>query len=366
MWRKRILRAMICITIIMALVASTSILTFAAKSIDPEEVINEITNSIDTLKEREVAITFTVPETTELTEATQETTYPVSEASFDTASSEEYGFVNLIVTIPNETEAPATEPMLLAVEETISVTEVEEDSVVVQEVLSDDPLAINLVETHGDGTKVYNFKGGIYTVPYNPIGNVAQVSKSGYVEKITEVPQFFQQSYPKKNYGSHGTVSSHGCGITSCAMVYSYLLDRWLMPDELAETYGRYNTPVGSAYALFTKTAEDFGVSVEVTYNWEDVVNALENGSVVIANVQKESIFTDGGHFIVYYGITDEGKILINDPSIYNYGQWAGTALTEGFESGFDQKYCKYSFPCWIYAPKDIELVASLSVNNNA
>lgn len=21
----------------------------------------------------------------------------------------------------------------------------------------------------------------------------------------------------------------------------------------------------------------------------------------------------------------------------------------------FDQKYCKYSFPCWIYGPKDIE-----------
>ena len=148
-------------------------------------------------------------------------------------------------------------------------------------------------------------------------------------------------------------------------MVYTYLLDRWIMPDELAETYGRYNTPVGSDYALFTKSAEDFGLGVQVTYKWEDVVTALENGSVVIANVQSDTIFTSGGHFIVYYSITDDGKILINDPSIYNYGQWSSKALTEGFANGFDQKYCKYSFPCWIYSPKDIEFVASVSETNN-
>lgn len=362
MWRKRILRAMIFISVIVAIAASTSVLAFAASSIDTIKLVSEVTDSINNLKEKELDIVFTP---SEYTEATFETAaYAVDPASFDVASDEEYGFVNLIVTIPNDSTTPTIEPTFLAETPTME-TEPDEDSVVVQTVLNDDPLAINLIETHENGTKVYSFKNGTYTVPYNPVGNEAQVSESGYVEKILEVPQYFQQAYHKTKYGSHGTVSSHGCGITSCAMVYTYLLDRWIMPDELAETYGRYNTPVGSDYALFTKSAEDFGLGVQVTYKWEDVVTALENGSVVIANVQSDTIFTSGGHFIVYYGITDDGKILINDPSIYNYGQWSSKALTEGFANGFDQKYCKYSFPCWIYSPKDIEFVASVSEINN-
>lgn len=147
-------------------------------------------------------------------------------------------------------------------------------------------------------------------------------------------------------------------------MVYSYLLDREILPDELAEKYGRFNTEDGSDWALFPTSAADYGLTIEMrTFNWKDVIAALEEGKVIIANAHKDTVFTDGGHYIVFYGITPEGKVLVKDPSIYNYGQWNGP-MKEGFAEGFDQKYVKYGcFPCWIFAPKDIEAVSAQNSN---
>lgn len=322
MWRKRTMRILMAMTMAMmiAILALTNVVAYADDHINLEEIKENITQSTTKLLEKEDEIVFTDIETT------NEATYNVNEETVD------------VVFIEN------------VVEETMP-----ERVTRVQTLPEDDPLAIIPIEIMENGTVIYKFKDGTYTVPYNPIGKEPEISEDGYVEQITEVPQLFQQSYPKNKYGNHGTVSSHGCGITSCAMVYSYLLDRMIMPDELAETYARYNTPVGSDYALFSKSAEDFGLEVQMVWNWKDVETALNNGQVVIANVQSDSIFTTGGHYIVYYGMTEDGKVLINDPNIYNYGQWSGKALTEGFENGFDQKYCKYSFPCWIYGTKDIE-----------
>ena len=213
------------------------------------------------------------------------------------------------------------------------------------------------MEEHEDGTRIYSFNGSLYTIPANLLKRNAMTSEDGYVERVTEVPHYIQQSYPHTNYGGYGTISSHGCGITCCAMVYSYLLDREIRPDELAEKYGGYNTEVGSSYTLFPDSAEDFNLEVTTSYSWEEVEEALKNGCIVIANVRSDTIFTQGGHFIVYYGISEDGKIFINDPNIYNYGEWSYNALKEGFKNGFDPKYCKYSFPCWIYSPKDINAI---------
>ena len=179
-------------------------------------------------------------------------------------------------------------------------------------------------------------------------------------ELIPFVPLYFQQDYPKTPYGGYGTVSSHGCGITSVAMVFSYLLDEYIMPDTLAKEFGRYNTEVGSSWTLFPDSAEKYGLTTTQTWKWDEVVEALENGHIVIANPH-ECLFTGGGHFIVLYGITNDGRILVNDPNKYNYfmfNEGCNPALTEGFLSGFDQKYFNPEcLPCWIYPLKDLEAV---------
>lgn len=170
-------------------------------------------------------------------------------------------------------------------------------------------------------------------------------------EEIPEVPLYFQADYAHVPYGRYGTVASHGCGITCVAMAFTYLLDYEILPDELALEFGHYNTEHGSYHSLFPDSAEVYGLTGEQTYDWDKVVEALENGQIVIANPTQD-IFTDGGHFILLYGITEDGKILVHDPNKYNYTK--GWTLMDGFENGFEQKYIKWCSPFWIYQEKDI------------
>lgn len=180
------------------------------------------------------------------------------------------------------------------------------------------------------------------------------------IEKFTEVPLFFQTDYPYNKYGNFGTISDHGCGIVSLSMVASYLNDKLILPDELAAKYGKYNTKIGSDWTLFSETCEELNIRLEDrTWDINLVVDALKEGKVVIANAHKESPFTNGGHYIVLKGITDDGKILVNDPYKGNYGQWNGPILSDGFKNGFDVKYFYDCFPMWIYEKKNNEVITN-------
>ena len=173
-------------------------------------------------------------------------------------------------------------------------------------------------------------------------------------ERFPEVPLYYQTDYPKVPYGQFGTVATSGCGITCVAMVASYLLDTEILPDEMAEKYGRFSIQGGSDWTLFPTSAADLGLILEeTTGNWETAVKALENGQVIITQAGKQSLFTDVGHFIVLAGITGDGKILVNDPYKGNYSEWADLRLQEGFANGFEQKQIsQFCTPYWIYGLK--------------
>lgn len=175
-----------------------------------------------------------------------------------------------------------------------------------------------------------------------------------------EVPLYFQHDYQNVPYGSYGTVGTHGCGITSLAMVLSYLLGRPILPDELAAQYGKYNTEGGSDWGLMTDCPNDYGLTTKQC-SWEDwnngyVEDALRNGQVVIACVSDNngnSIFTSSGHYIVLTGITEDGKILVNDPNRYNYpeyNEYNNPKLNDGFANGFDPDDVFNGMDtCWIF-----------------
>lgn len=241
-------------------------------------------------------------------------------------------------TIQEETEVAETIPMETVVEETIAVEidqEVEDDGII-------------------------EFEGRRYNITSIPWNREPGVTESGYVERITEVPHYIQHYYRDVRYGNHGSVASHGCGITCLAMVYTYLLDQEIMPDYLGENFGRYNTPVGSDWGVFTATGEYYDIDVVKTHQWKEALEALENGHLVIAQANPDSIFTDGGHFILLYGLTEDGKIMIKDPSIYNYSLESSNLLKEGFENGFNHENVKYNCcPFWIFQLKDLEEIAA-------
>lgn len=343
--KKRIYKVFVVITTVISLALSLSVFAHAANvnfDVVNERIVEEYQNILKDEGEKIVFVRHTTSDGYEVREINYVETEEIEE---ETATAE-----------PTEIETVGTEP-------TIVETEPEETEAIIEETVDPDADPLKIVETNvlENGTRILRFKKGDYTVPNKLVYEEPHVTKSGYVEKIYNVPHYLQQSYQDTKYGNYGTVSSHGCGITCCAMAYSYLLDREIFPDELATEYGRFNTSSGSTWALFETTAKEFGLEIKQTTNWSEVVEALENGCIVIANVRSQTIFTSGGHYILYYGITEEGKVLVKDPNIYNYGQWSGKILTEGFANGFEQKYVRTGSCYWIYAPKDLEAIAAKS-----
>lgn len=219
-----------------------------------------------------------------------------------------------------------------------------------EEILETEPITTEITETPSLETKP------IETEPANP--------KFVYVEQFTEVPLYNQLDYASTTYGYVGsTVASSGCGIACYAMVLSYLLDREILPDELASMYHRYRVEYGSSHSLFIDTQEYWGVSVKKCF-WEEawvdgkVMESLENGQPIIANVHADSVFTENGHFIVLYGLTKDGKILVRDPYGANYNKKG--FLADGFKNGFEPKYFRgISADYFIYQAKDLDALAA-------
>lgn len=159
-----------------------------------------------------------------------------------------------------------------------------------------------------------------------------------------EVPQYFQDDYPHTGYGN-GTVGTSGCGITCLAMVASYLSDTEYLPDELAKRFGGLG---GGNMLRMEKASNSLDIpSYEKIYNWDEVMEALDRGNVLIALMDENSLFTDSQHFIVLTGLTDNGRILVNDPNKENYSD---QTLLSGFENGFCQPDIEVGFSgAWAY-----------------
>jgi len=132
------------------------------------------------------------------------------------------------------------------------------------------------------------------------------------------MPQWYQYSgawadYP---YGG-GTISSSGCAIVCLSMVTSYLNGEVVTPLDIVDFTGnRYYQPgAGSTWSIFPAVSSNYGYSCSnLGKNTSALIDALQSGHPVIASMGPGT-FTKGGHFIVLKGITEDGKILVNDPN---------------------------------------------------
>ena len=145
------------------------------------------------------------------------------------------------------------------------------------------------------------------------------------------IPQYFQTIYGNKF--SCGTIQSAGCGISSLAMVSSYLFDEIITPDMMTI----YDSGPSPATA-FEKGIKRLKLNCEIYRGLaaaDNLDNALDTGHPVIALVGKASIFTNNGHFIVLAGKTKDGKYIVNDPNIENY---YNAKMIDGFTNGFTRE----------------------------
>lgn len=153
----------------------------------------------------------------------------------------------------------------------------------------------------------------------NEVGVVlGNVSVGDINESLMTVPLYLQYSDPwgACTYGD-GTIKRTGCCPTCLAMVLSYLRQESIYPDTVAKWAGStyYVNGVGTSWNIFSPAAKNWEVCCSnIGKNQDKMLEALSKGNPVIASMGKGT-FTKGGHFIVLTGVTENGKIKVNDPN---------------------------------------------------
>lgn len=172
-------------------------------------------------------------------------------------------------------------------------------------------------------------------------------------ERFPEVPLYMQQDYPEAPFGAY-KVSSHGCGITTLAMVASYMADDELTPAELAARYGYYCGVRGSEISLFDYTPAEMGFHLDTrSFSWNEIHNAVENGQIVVS-LQWAGYWTSGGHYIAITEIAEDEKYVVRDSNLLNYKRIKAhveDAHTRGSITPAAQFF-------WIYEPKVVRIPA--------
>lgn len=137
-------------------------------------------------------------------------------------------------------------------------------------------------------------------------------------ERFPEIPLYLQQDYPGVMFGGF-LLRTNGCGITTMAMVASYLSDELLTPPEMCRRYGGYSHRNGTDGMIFVKEPPvmDFYL-VEKTYEPAKAWEGLENHHLVVS-IQHKGYWTRGGHYIALQEITEDGNVRVRDSNIYNY-----------------------------------------------
>lgn len=219
----------------------------------------------------------------------------------------------------------------------VQAQETEESACISIEIVADREAASQEVQ---EAVTVWS---GAAIIEAPPVEETEPVSQPDYPRSHTDVPLYFQTDYPNVRYGS-GSVATSGCSITCLAMVATYMTGHTYTPDVLADYFG------GRAYSNMARMETGSDV-LQLPYrkaeNWHESLRALKEGNVVIALVEEASLFTSSQHFIVLTGMTEDEKILVNDPYKPNYDRWD---LKNGFANGFSEGdiLCGYSGG-WIY-----------------
>lgn len=132
-----------------------------------------------------------------------------------------------------------------------------------------------------------------------------------------------------QDYGGGKKISQAGCGPTSLAMVLSTYTGQNITPVDTAQYAMQHKYRIignGTSDELFPAMCQEYGIEGEFqTPSSQNIINALQQGKLVIAHMGKGT-FTNGGHYIVLRGLTEDGKVLVGDPSHPQYSNKAFSA----------------------------------------
>ena len=236
---------------------------------------------------------------------------------------------------PETTVAP-TEASEETVPATTAETAQETTAAAIQEIKPQEtkPLAQTASETTGE------------TVPQTTEPELVIPTKDR--KQYDKVPNYYETDYPDIRFGQ-GSFADYGSGVTSMAMVATYLTGYDYRPDTLAHWFSSYT---GNQIQLLEYMSDTLQLPWKRALNVRVALEALKEGKVVIAMVNSKSGFTTGQHFLVLTGINDAGLVTVNDPNKNNYEKWN---LKAGFADGFREGILIGGYNgSWIYDPAQV------------
>ncbi|QNM08297.1 C39 family peptidase [Wansuia hejianensis] len=183
-------------------------------------------------------------------------------------------------------------------------------------------------------------------------GNYGNSSGNVGAEVINHVPYYNQGDYGHIAFNS-GTVKSDGCGIVSFSMVASYFLNQNITPEETAPWAMGNGANTVTNWGAYAILASHYGITLESQktgplYGGSSVpiIQALQQGKLVIASHTGGYLNPSGsGHYVVYTGITNNGKITVNDPG--DRAKTQESADNGGFDQTSAFSHCKQY---WIFS----------------
>lgn len=175
--------------------------------------------------------------------------------------------------------------------------------------------------------ELYPMEADLTKAAIQPAGGEVSFSDLLYAdiahERYPEVPLYLQRDYGNTMYGAY-PLRTHGCGITSMAMLGTYMADKEWTPPELCDIFGAYCGLHGTDVRLFWQANSVIGYFYRgYVYDDDEAYQALEDGYLVVAK-ESAGYWTRGGHYIVLEKLTEDGKVVVRDSNIFNFGTLEG------------------------------------------
>ena len=148
-------------------------------------------------------------------------------------------------------------------------------------------------------------------------------------QRYPEMPVYLQNDYGALSFldvsdGGY-PLETHGCAICSLAMVCSYVSDEEWLPTVLADLFGNYNRFVGTSVHLFWQAmAKADYFYVGYVYDDDEAWSLLEQGYPMIVREQNGYWTLGSGHYITLEKIREDGKVVVRDSSLANFGRLEG------------------------------------------
>ena len=142
----------------------------------------------------------------------------------------------------------------------------------------------------------------------------------------------------------NATIASSGCGVCCMSMVLSSV-GITVAPPEMAKISTRIGARVEGGTdmgKLSSYIVEQYGLKLTKSNSPTTLKSALSAGKIAIANVGGDrtghkGVFSNGGHYIVVYGLTSKAEPIIYDPGYYS-GKYSSAYRSERVTVGPDHQ----------------------------